>query len=204
MTLKEKKQQDILDAAIEEFQAHGFKAARVDDIAQRAQVSKRTLYKHFPTKQLLFEAIIEIIMAEAALMPSPDYEPHRPLRAQLVSALQSYIALVTDPRYLSLNRLLAAEYMRDQDLAQRILTRPELYISPVSTILKHAMETGHLRKADPDFAASQILGAIKNFYFWPQFMLGSPAETDEHALIDCLDMFLAHYAVPNTPTQTAD
>ena len=150
MKLKDKKRQDILDAAVEEFRIHGFEAARVDNIAERGHVSKRTLYKHFDSKEMLFDAIIEIIMAEAAMIPTPDFEPGRPLRDQLISALQSYITLVADARYLSLNRLLAAEYMQDQGLAERILTRPELYVSPVSSILKHAMEKGHLRQADPN------------------------------------------------------
>lgn len=200
MKLKDKKRQDILNAAVEEFRIHGFEAARVDNIAERGHVSKRTLYKHFDSKEMLFDAIIEIIMAEAAMIPTPDFEPGRPLRDQLISALQSYITLVADARYLSLNRLLAAEYMRDQGLAERILTRPELYVSPVSSILKHAMEKGHLRQADPNFAANQILGLIKNFYFWPQFMLGSPSTSDEHIMADCIDMVLKHYALPNAST----
>lgn len=204
MKLKDKKRQDILDAAIEEFRIHGFEAARVNDIAQRGQVSKRTLYKHFDSKQMLFNAIIEIIMTEAASIPTPDFDPGRALRDQLISALQSYVALVTDARYLSLNRLLAAEYMRDKKLAQRILTRPELYVSPVSSILETAMEAGHLRQADPVFAANQILGLIKSFYLWPQFMLGVPPTSDANAMADCVDMFLLYYALPNALAEKAD
>lgn len=194
MKLTDQKNQDILDAAIEEFRVKGFTAARVDSIAKMANVSKRTLYNHFASKQVLFDAIIEIIMAEAATVETPKYDPSRPLDAQLVAALNSYVKLITDPDYLSLNRLLAAEYMRDQDMAQRILSRTELYVSPVSQMLEQAMQAGHLRQADPNFAASQIVALVKNYYFWPQFMLGSAPTTDEFAMVDCVEMFLKHYA----------
>lgn len=194
MKLTDKKRQDILDAAIEEFRLKGFSAARVDSIAQRANVSKRTLYNHFVSKQVLFDAIVEIIMTEASAVETPKYDPSSALDTQLIAALNSYVTLITDPVYLSLNRLLAAEYMRDQEMAQRILSRAELYVSPVSQMLKEAMQAGHLRKADPDFAASQIVGLVKNFYFWPQFMLGSAPTATDSAMTDCVEMFLKHYA----------
>jgi AcrR family transcriptional regulator len=38
---------DILDAAFEVFAGQGFAAARLDDVAQRAQVAKGTIYLHF-------------------------------------------------------------------------------------------------------------------------------------------------------------
>src|SRR5262245_40481275 len=41
------RRQAILDAALGVFAAHGFEAARLDDIAARAGVAKGTLYLHF-------------------------------------------------------------------------------------------------------------------------------------------------------------
>ena len=194
MKLKDRKRQSLLEAAVEEFRRHGFEAARVDAIAKRAQVSKRTLYNHFASKQALFDAIIELLMAEAAAISTPDLDPGRPLRDQLIQALEAYIHLVTEPRYLSLNRLLAAEYMRDQDLARRILTRPELYVSPVARILERAMEAGQLRRADPAVAAGQILALVKNDYFWPQFMFGADPLPTSDRLAASVDLVLGHYA----------
>ena len=48
----------ILDAAFEEFVAHGFTATRVEDIADRIGVTKGTIYVYFPTKEDLFSAMI--------------------------------------------------------------------------------------------------------------------------------------------------
>jgi len=48
----------ILKAAIDEFVAHGLAGARVDRIATRAGVNKQLLYRHFGSKEGLFDAAV--------------------------------------------------------------------------------------------------------------------------------------------------
>ena len=50
----------ILDAALEEFSARGFAAARLDDVARRAGVAKGTIYLHFEDKEALFQELIRV------------------------------------------------------------------------------------------------------------------------------------------------
>src|SRR5437016_2739413 len=49
----------ILDAATEVFGRLGFEATRMDDVAKAAGIAKGLLYKHFRSKDALFEALIE-------------------------------------------------------------------------------------------------------------------------------------------------
>lgn len=53
------KQRDILSAATTLFESGGFHATGVDAIAEAAAVSKRTLYKYFPTKEMLVRAVMK-------------------------------------------------------------------------------------------------------------------------------------------------
>lgn len=53
-------EQAILDAARDEFETHGVRRASVDVIAQRADVSRSTLYRRFPNKLALLTAVGEI------------------------------------------------------------------------------------------------------------------------------------------------
>jgi len=46
----------LLEAAREAFTAHG-PGATMDDIARRAEVGPGTLYRHFPTRDALIEAV---------------------------------------------------------------------------------------------------------------------------------------------------
>ncbi|WP_226016628.1 TetR/AcrR family transcriptional regulator [Novosphingobium sp. FKTRR1] len=48
----------ILDEARRIFSKHGFEAARTQDIARAAQVSEALVYRHFPTKQALYRAVL--------------------------------------------------------------------------------------------------------------------------------------------------
>ena len=58
MTLTEKEQQ-IIDAAIPLFCKNGFHATGVDLIMKEAGVSKKTLYKYFPSKEKLIVAVLK-------------------------------------------------------------------------------------------------------------------------------------------------
>ncbi len=49
----------LLEAALEVFVAHGYHAAAMDDIADRAGVSKPVLYQHFPGKLDLYVALLD-------------------------------------------------------------------------------------------------------------------------------------------------
>jgi len=48
--------QTIVDAACELFEELGFHAATLDKVAQRAKISKLSIYKHFESKEALFAA----------------------------------------------------------------------------------------------------------------------------------------------------
>ena len=52
-TRTERKRCAILEAAAEEFQANGFEGTSMDRVAERAGVSKRTIYNHFENKEAL-------------------------------------------------------------------------------------------------------------------------------------------------------
>jgi AcrR family transcriptional regulator len=49
----------ILDAAVVEFEQHGFRRVALDDVARRAKVSRTTIYRRFSNKDELIAAVIE-------------------------------------------------------------------------------------------------------------------------------------------------
>lgn len=62
---KEARPGELMTAALEVFAERGFAAARLDDVAKRAGVSKGTVYLYFDSKEALFKAAVE-----AAAMPA--------------------------------------------------------------------------------------------------------------------------------------
>ncbi len=55
---KEARPQELLDAALALFVEKGFAASRAEEVAQRAGVSKGTLYLYYPSKEELFKAVV--------------------------------------------------------------------------------------------------------------------------------------------------
>lgn len=49
----------ILDAAVVEFEQHGFRRVALDDVARRARISRTTIYRRFTNKDELIAAVIE-------------------------------------------------------------------------------------------------------------------------------------------------
>jgi AcrR family transcriptional regulator len=76
---KEARRSEILEAAFEEFSAHGYAGASMAAIARRARASKETLYAWFENKETLFntllasrlDGIASRVIAVAERDPSP-------------------------------------------------------------------------------------------------------------------------------------
>ncbi len=188
----EKKRKDIIDAAIEEFREQGFLGATTTSIAKKAQVSSRTLYNHFESKEALFEAISAIMLEQSRSMQPVAYDPSRDFAEQLQDALWRYIAVITEETAIGLNRMVLSELIRDLDRSRKFFSETEAHDYPITRLIGEAMDAGVIRKADPTFATNQLLALVKNFFFWPEFFLGENP-TPKDVLNDCIAMFLAHY-----------
>lgn len=194
MKLTEKKRKSILDAAVDEFRFHGFEGARTTRIAKAANVSSRTMYNHFPTKQSLFDEIVEIIVAKTGAIRSEPYDPKKPVRDQLLNALKDYIDAITDEQYLGLNRMAMSEYLRDRELTERVFARAEMSNNPVRAIIVGAVENHQLKQVDPFYATDLITAGSKAFFFWPKFITGAESKDGASKVMeDTVDMFLWKY-----------
>src|ERR1700676_238021 len=84
---KDARPQEILEAALAVFAEKGFAAARMDDIALRARVSKGTIYLYFPSKEAVFKALIQEMLgpqlARFAGLASAHQGPIAPLLAEI-------------------------------------------------------------------------------------------------------------------------
>jgi AcrR family transcriptional regulator len=56
---KENTRKLIIDAALHQFAKYGLTASRTSDIANAAKVSHGTIFAHFPTRDILLDAVIE-------------------------------------------------------------------------------------------------------------------------------------------------
>jgi AcrR family transcriptional regulator len=59
VNVRQERAERILDAAAELYQRHGYKRVTIDDIAERAEIGKGTIYLHWKTRQALSIAVLE-------------------------------------------------------------------------------------------------------------------------------------------------
>jgi AcrR family transcriptional regulator len=88
------RRKQLLAAAQDVFVAQGFHAAAMDDIADRAGVSKPVLYQHFPGKRELYLALLEQHVGELAQRVAEAMARTEDNRARVDAAVGAYFDFV--------------------------------------------------------------------------------------------------------------
>jgi len=188
------KYRQIIDAAVVEFQEKGFSGASMDRVSARADVSKRTVYKYFSSKENLFSEIVEIFSEYFAEMAEIQYNPDRPIREQLIDLGWAEGEILMSPEIMSMARMLISETLRNPALAceaQGKIDKTKAF----NTLMRGAADTGQLDLTDPDSAASEFLALIKGKAFWPVMLGADLVSRDEMRDIieKSVDLIMARY-----------
>lgn len=147
---KAERPQELLEAAFQEFTLKGFEATRLEDVAQRAGVTKGTIYVYFENKGRLFETLLNergkeqrekfSEFLDVRSDPTPDA-----IRADLVLLLRT---IANDPRGQELLRLLIAEALRFPNLVDEHFEQVfDPVIAHLGARLKAAADLGYIRRA---------------------------------------------------------
>jgi len=194
---------ELLDAALDTFVAKGFTAARMEDIAARAGVSKGTIYLYYPSKQAIFEALVrrniipKLEGAEAMLVASGA-----PAEMQLRSLLEFMGQATADPRVAAVPKLVLAEAGNFPEMAR--FYRREVVgrgLGLIEGILGRGMGAGAFRRLDIRatarlFVAPVILSALWQTSFAP---IEEEPDPPGPMLALHLDLFLAAIRAEGTP-----
>jgi len=193
-----KKRAAILEAALEEFQLSGYQGANMDTIAERAQVSKRTVYNHFPSKQSLFEHIAETVWEQANAATQAQFDPSRPIHTQLTDLARKELALVSDPQFLRSTRMLMSELLNNEAVAQATLAKYAEEESNIALWMAEAAKAQCLNcsPSEAEQVGKEFHGLVKSLAFWPQLFMGEvPVATSQHTDVaeKVATMFLSIY-----------
>jgi len=196
--LTDRKRSAILAAAAEQFRVHGYEAASVDAIAALAEVSKRTVYNHFASKEELFAETVMQMFESSAGELELGYRPDRSLREQLVELMSLKMRTLADPEFIALARVAIGEAIHAPERTLPILARLGEREEGVTAWIRAAQADGKLKAGDPSFAATLLQGQIKTFAFWPQIAMGAAplAPQEQERVIDAaVSMFLSYFAL---------
>ena len=147
---KAERPQEILEAAFVEFSRNGYAMTTLDQIAERAGVTKGTIYVYFENKEHLFISMVREITKATLDTVHEMFETHEGSTAELLRAQFSFIYqhIVEDRRRREVLRMLIAEAPRFPELADRYhqeILRPCLDM--LRQAIQRGMDRGEIRKS---------------------------------------------------------
>ena len=186
------KRQAMLDAGIVELAEHGLAGASMESIATRAEVSKRTLYKHFPSKEAVLEAVLTLLMERVHPLSKLHYDRQRDFIEQLREVGAKEMQLICDPDFIRLSRVLMVECMRSEAQSRRLMEKFGEKENSVYHWFQQAGKAGQLGELDARLAADIFVALLKSSTYWLAVIAWQPApkKTEQARLIEeaCLTL----------------
>lgn len=158
----------IQEAAIEEFIEKGVISASMENIANRAEVSKRTLYKYYPNKDEIFDDIISLLLESFCTYSGFIYKKDIPIEDQLDNIIQHKVELITSENYIKISKLVLSELLKSKKPSQKHLEQfyesEQKFIKWIDQAKKNGAVTS---KLPSEIIANQFHSIIKGQLFYP-------------------------------------
>jgi len=185
----------ILWVAKEVFLEHGFERASMDEVASRAQTSKRSLYAHFENKEKLFLAVIELVRGLfLSRIKEPSAYSTKPAEA-LEAFCARYLEALLYESSIKMLRVSMAETARFPEGAAK---HHDVLFTEVSARVSNYLKATFSLNARVSADAAQRLIARLLFPRLPRALFGLEdlvEEFDEHALSPKIDVKAVRKAV---------
>ncbi|QDU34434.1 HTH-type transcriptional regulator MtrR [Poriferisphaera corsica] len=152
---------EIVKAATEIFFREGYGRASMDQVHSVVGGSKRTLYKHFSSKDELFIAIIERVSDRVLQVMVPE-EIEGELENVLLTIGESYLKVILSKDGLSLFRAMISEATHFPTLAKQFYEHgPGKVSSELAKFFRTKQKQGEMNGGDARAAAEQFLGMLR-------------------------------------------
>lgn len=155
----------ILEAAKQEFSAHGLAGARVDRIAAKAGANKRMLYYHVGNKDELYLAVLEgaydKIRSEERGLDLEHLDPPEAIR-RLIEFTWNYF--LRNPEFLSLlqtENLARAKHLKR---STKVKSMHSPFVEMIRTVVRRGVDSGDFQVAVDPVQLYISIAALSFFY----------------------------------------
>lgn len=169
---KEARPGELLDAALDLFVEKGFAATRVEEVAQRAGVSKGTLFLYFPTKEDLFKAVVHENLIRHQTEGAEEISRFEGPSGELLEFLMlEWWRRYGATKASGITKLVMSEANNFPDLAQ--FFREEV-IAPghamVRAVLQRGQDRGEFRPSHIDLVVHSVITPLLFLVMWKHSM----------------------------------
>lgn len=180
------KQTEIMSAAKTLIARFGLKKTTTDDIAQKAKVSKATVYRYYKCKEDIFHEICKQDVDELWNAVSKEVESQTSIRDKLIAHLQTKIVKLHElVKFYSVTPELWLEYRPYIDFVQSRIGHLE--IGMLVDILETGNRSGELNVKQTDMVAHIMITSLKSLENPFNFnKLGIPLDKYIKLMVDTL------------------
>jgi len=166
---KAERPQEILEAAFVEFSRNGYATTTLDQIAERAGVTKGTIYVYFESKEHLFISMVRELMKVTLDAVHEIFSREEGTTGELLRELFGFIYqnIVEDRRRREVVRMLIAEASRFPALADRYheeIHRPCMEL--LKQTIQRGMDRGEIRRSPVTECPLVIIAPIALVDVW--------------------------------------
>jgi len=169
---------EILDAALAVFAEKGFAAARLDEIAARAGVSKGALYLYFETKEDIFRAVVGQMIAPNIQAVRAMIAAHPGPLSDLLRAFGAQVAVLIDTLPIGgVAKMVIGEARNFPEIAR--VWHDELVVHAIGALtdaIRAAQARGEARPGDPRAFALQLIAPMLVGVIWRETFVPVGAE----------------------------
>jgi TetR/AcrR family transcriptional regulator len=169
---KEARPGELLDAALDLFVEKGFSAARVDEVAARAGVSKGTLFLYFQSKEDLFKAVVRENIANKFPAWQEEFATFEGSSSDMLRyALVSWWERIGKTRVSGITKLVMSEAQNFPEIAafyQEEVIKPGNAM--IRSILERGVQSGEFRDMDLEQAVHIIVAPMIFLMMWKHSM----------------------------------
>lgn len=166
------RREQILDVATPLFARQGYQGTTTKQIAERARINEALIFRHFPSKDHLYWAVIQRKIEAAG--PGEQLREKLRLNAEDVDLFTQIATDILERRAndQTLSRLLLFSALENHKLSSRFFrTYVAEYYEVLAGFIRERIGRGEFRKVDPLLAARGFLGMVI-YYSWVQELFG--------------------------------
>jgi AcrR family transcriptional regulator len=159
---------EILDAALELFVERGFAGTRLDDVAERAGLSKAAIYLYFEDKMALFQGVIRQAVVSNFSMVETMLAAHRGSVAELIPPMLQFMASrIEETPLASIAKLVIAESRAFPEIGRFYLKEVIGRGIPLfEGLIRRGIEQGDFRAVDPGLTVRSMVGPMLLAVLW--------------------------------------
>ena len=159
---------EILDAALELFVERGFAGTRLDDVAERAGLSKAAIYLYFEDKMALFQGVIRQAVISNFSMVETMLAAHRGSMAELIPPMLQFMASrIEETPLASIAKLVIAESRAFPEIGRFYLKEVIGRGIPLfEGLIRRGIAQGDFRAVDPMLTVRSIVGPMLLAVLW--------------------------------------